>query len=227
LKDQYLIIVAGGSGSRMNSDVPKQFMEINGEAMIVKTLRCFLNYNISMQIIICVHPAYKTQLQELLDKSGLTDADIQITEGGNTRFDSVKNGLELLNDKTGVVGIHDAARPFVSLQTIKNCFETADSSGNAIPCIGINESLRKIDGSLSHAVNRDAYKIVQTPQCFLISEIKIAFEQDYNPKFTDDATVLESTGKKINLVVGNIENIKITSPSDLQMAKYLSDYEQR
>ena len=138
--------------------------------------------------------------------------------GGTTRFQSVKNGLRLVTNPQSIVGIHDAARPFVSLQTIKNCFETATLKGNAIPCISLNDSIRKIKNKTNIAVNRNDYKIIQTPQCFLASIIKQAFNQPYNPLFTDDATVLESIGQTIFLVDGNIENIKITTPHDLLIA---------
>jgi 2-C-methyl-D-erythritol 4-phosphate cytidylyltransferase len=213
--------VAGGIGSRMKNTVPKQFIEIDGEPVVIKTLRCFLRYNFRIRTIISVHKDYKIYLQDLIKKSEFADADIQVTIGGETRFESVKNGLMLLNHDNAVVAIHDAARPFVALETIKSCFETAASKGNAIPCIHVNESLRKITDGLNETINRDEIRIIQTPQCFLIPEIKKAFEQDYNPMFTDDASVLESIGKKINLVEGNLENIKITSPLDLLIAQSL------
>jgi len=218
LENQYIIIVAGGTGSRMKTDVPKQFLEVGGEAIIIRTVRRFLEYDSEIRIIISVHKDFRIYTEELLLKSGLADRSIQLTEGGNTRFDSVKNGLLLIKDNSAIVGIHDAARPFVSNQTISNCFKTAVNKGNAIPCIPVNESLRVTDQDLSQAVKRDHYKVVQTPQCFRVSEIKEAFLQPYNPSFTDDATVLEFAGGTIHLVEGNIENIKITSPFDLLIA---------
>jgi 2-C-methyl-D-erythritol 4-phosphate cytidylyltransferase len=227
LNQEYLIIVAGGTGSRMNNTQPKQFIEVGGVPMIIRTLHCFLKYNPKIRVVISVHKDYMNHLASLIAKSGLNSASIQLTQGGATRFHSVKNGLRLLQGNNGVVGIHDAARPFVSLQTIENCFKTAASEGNAIPCIDVNESLRQVSGAGNTAVSRGDFRIVQTPQCFLIAEIQNAFEQEYQPAFTDDATVLESTGKKINLVKGNIENIKITSNHDLQIAKALLNNEQR
>lgn len=221
---QYVIIVAGGVGSRMKSDRPKQFLDLCGEPIIIRTIRCFLNYNPSIRIIISVHKNYKTHLEGLIEKYQLKEAAIRITFGGETRFASVKNGLQLIEENEGVVGIHDSARPFVSQQTIANCYETAQQKGNAIPCVAINDSLRKISNNINNSVNRNEYKIVQTPQCFLVSKIKKAFMQDYNPSFTDDATVLESTGEKIVLVEGNEENFKITSPVDLLKASALAKY---
>lgn len=227
MKDQYVIIVAGGTGSRMNSSIPKQFIEVGGEPVIIKTIHCFNNYNPGIHIIIAVHVDFRLYLEELISRSDLNGKLIQITVGGLTRFDSVKNGLQLVNNDTAIVAIHDAARPFVSVQTIKNCFEAAETSGNAIPCIAIKESIRKLSGGSSHAINREEYMLVQTPQCFRVSEIKAAFQQPYKPSFTDDATVLEAAGGKIHHVEGNIENIKITSPLDLVIANALLKNDKR
>jgi 2-C-methyl-D-erythritol 4-phosphate cytidylyltransferase len=223
LQNQYLILVAGGTGSRMNSAVPKQFMDLKGQPVIIRALRCFLNYNAGMRVIISVHPDYKEQMQGLIRTAGLEQENIRITTGGDTRFASVKNGLALVDDPAAIVGIHDAARPFVSLETIQRCFEGAARQGNAIPCIRISESLRRVEGKNSAAVSRDDYRMVQTPQCFVAADIKKAFEQEYRPAFTDDATVLEATGRRIHLVEGNAENIKITTPHDLLLANNLID----
>lgn len=219
MQQQYVIIVAGGTGTRMKSDVPKQFIKINGVPIIVKTIQRFLNYNPAIHIIISIHKNYKAHLETIIKAFDLLDIDIQITIGGETRFDSVKNGLNLILDEGAIIGIHDAARPFVSIKTIQVCFETATIKGNAVPCISVTDSLRKISNNINSAVNRNEFKIIQTPQCFLASKIKNAFKQQYLSNFTDDATVLESTGEKINLVEGNEENIKITSPQDLIIAK--------
>jgi 2-C-methyl-D-erythritol 4-phosphate cytidylyltransferase len=222
VNQQFVIIVAGGVGSRIKSDQPKQFIEIKGVPVIVKTIRAFLEYNPEIGIIICIHKNYGSHLESIIEKFELKNADIKITFGGDTRFASVKNGLLLIDRPSAIVGIHDAARPFVSRQTIASCFETAALKGNAIPCVPVNESMRKISNNINSSINRNEYKIIQTPQCFMVSQIKKAFEQEYSPLFTDDATVLESTGEKINLVEGNEENIKITSPHDLVIANALS-----
>lgn len=218
MQQQYLIIVAGGSGSRMNSGIPKQYIEIKGVPIIIKTIQRFLEYNAAINIIICVSKEYVSLMTALIVKHELNHAEIKITIGGDTRFASVKNGLKLLEITDAVVGIHDAARPFVSLNTIKNCFDTAALKGNAVPCVSVNESLRKVDNHLNVGVNRDAYRIIQTPQCFMVRAIKRAYERDYRADFTDDASVLEADGTLINLVEGNVENIKITTPYDLQIA---------
>jgi len=219
--EQYVIIVAGGTGARMQSEIPKQFIELNGETIIVRTIKKFIAYKNNIQIIVVVHPEYQNMLQNLIEQSKINQQNIKITTGGNTRFDSVKNGLSLIDNLNAIVGIHDAARPFVSVETITNCFQTAALKGNAIPCIAIHESMRETDGTFNKIANRDHFKIIQTPQCFLFSKIKNAFKQNYQAQFTDDASVLETTGEKINLVPGNIENIKITSPFDLTIANAL------
>jgi 2-C-methyl-D-erythritol 4-phosphate cytidylyltransferase len=205
----------------MKSDRPKQFIEIGGEPIIIRTIRCFTAYNPSIRIIISVHRNYKSHLEGLLEKFGLKESGIQITFGGDTRFDSVRNGLMLINNDQAIVAIHDSARPFVSQDTIRICFETAAVKGNAVPCISIGESMRKISNNINSSVNRNEFKIIQTPQCFLVPKVKKAFNQQYSSTFTDDATVFESCGEQIVLVEGNEENIKITSPHDLLIANAL------
>lgn len=205
----------------MKSDRPKQFIELEGVPIIVRTIQSFLKYNPEFRIVISVHKNYKSHLEGLIEKFNLRSYNIQITFGGETRFASVKNGLSLIPNEHAVVGIHDAARPFVSEETIKNCYETAAEKGSAIPCTTVSQSMRKISNNVNSSVNRNEYKLIQTPQCFLVTKIKKAFEQDYSPSFTDDATVLESIGERVVLVEGNEENIKITSPFDLLIARAL------
>lgn len=219
MNQQYIIIVAGGTGSRMQSSTPKQFIEVNGVAIVIRTIQAFLNYNPSIQVIISVHKDYKPHLEDLLLKHNLEKSQILITVGGDSRFQSVKNGLDLVTDYNAVVGIHDAARPFVSNQTIKTCFDTAKEKGNATPCVLVTDTIRKVNGNLNESADRTQFRIIQTPQCFLASKIKEAFKQEYKLIFTDDATVLEYSGEKVNLVEGNIENIKITNQVDLAIAK--------
>lgn len=215
---QYVIIVAGGIGSRMKSDRPKQFIELEGVPIIIRTIRCFLRYDPAISIIICVHKNYKSYLEGILEKTRPVGSNIRITAGGDTRFASVKNGLMLVDDPDSVVGIHDAARPFVSQQTISACFETAARKGSAVPCISVHESMRKISNNVNNSVNRNEFRIIQTPQCFQTAKIKEAFNREYSPNFTDDATVYEAHGGLVVLVEGNEENIKITSPHDLLIA---------
>lgn len=215
--DYYCIIVAGGSGSRMNSDIPKQFIELNGKPILMHTIEKFIVAIPSIKIVIVLASAYKAQWVNLCEKHNFS-IRFELADGGDTRFHSVKNGLALVPNNS-IVGIHDAARPLVSIATIQNTFETAQKRGNASPAISISESIRKVGGTENKAVNRSNYVLVQTPQCFQSTLIKKAFFHNYQPSFTDDASVLEATGEKINLVEGNRENIKITTPYDLIVAE--------
>lgn len=213
-----IIIVAGGTGSRMQSNVPKQFIEIKGKPILIHTIEKFIEFDEYINVIVAVHKDYLAEANFMLAEY-FPDKNIQTVVGGDTRFHSVKNGLNCITNKNDIVGIHDAARPFVSVETIKRCFETAAKKGNAIPVAPVNESLRMVTNGINKAVSRDDYKIVQTPQCFIVSKIKEAFEQPYSPFFTDDATVLEGLDETIYLVEGNSENIKITNPYDLKFAE--------
>lgn len=213
-----IIIVAGGTGTRMQSNIPKQFLEIKGKPIIIHTIEKFLEFDEYIHVIVCVHKDYITDANFMLAEY-FPGKDIQIVVGGDTRFQSVKNGLNVIKNPNDIVGIHDAARPFVSHQTIQTCFETASKKGNAIPVIDVAESIRLVTNGINKAVSRDDYKVVQTPQCFLVSLIQKAFEQPFSPFFTDDATVLEGIDEPIYLVEGNTENIKITTPSDLKYAE--------
>ncbi len=215
MSKRYAIIVAGGTGSRMKSLVPKQFIEINGIPVIVKTIQQFLDFDSKIEVIISVHKDYITLMNELIQLN-FSSYKIKIVEGGATRFQSVKNGLALTKDLSSVVAIHDAARPFVSIETIERCYKVAEQLGNAVPVIQVNESLRQVDGNTSKAVNRNQFRIVQTPQCFKADLLLKAFLQKESELFTDDASVIESFGVSINLVEGNTENIKITTPADLK-----------
>jgi len=213
-----VIIVAGGSGKRMNADIPKQFIEIKGKPILMHTIEKFYAYDYSINIIVVLPELHIEYWNKLVEKYNFK-LPIQIVKGGESRFESVKNGLKLI--KNGIVGIHDAVRPLVSSDTIKRAYEAAILDGNAIPCININDSLRIINNSGSETLNRNHVRIVQTPQCFEVSIIKKAYLQDYNSKFTDDASVLENSGIFIHLVEGNHENIKITRPLDIKIAEAL------
>ena len=219
MNSQYnVIIVAGGTGSRMQSTVPKQFIEIKGKPILIHTIEKFIEFDEFINIIVCVHKNYMSDANFMMAEY-FPQRNIQMVTGGDTRFYSVKNGLNCITNMNDVVGIHDAARPFVSVDTITRCFETAAQKGNAIPVSPVFESLRMVTNGINKAVSRDDFKVVQTPQCFIVSKIKEAFEQDYTPFFTDDATVLEGIDEPIFMVEGNVENIKITNPTDLKFAE--------
>lgn len=213
----YALIVAGGSGTRMNNTIPKQFIELAGKPVLMHTIERFVTAIPDIKIILVLAAGLRQQWQELCNKHHFKITH-QLVDGGETRFHSVKNGLALIPDNN-IVGIHDAARPLVSKKTLLTAFETAAKTGNACPAIPITESVREVNETENKAVDRNSYYIVQTPQCFQSTLIKKAFLQEYQTAFTDDASVLESIGKKINLVQGNPENIKITTPVDLVIAE--------
>jgi len=215
----YVVIVAGGSGKRMKTDLPKQFLELAGKPVLMHTLEKFKSFDNSIEII-TVLPENQLRFWADLQKKYSFNIPHTLVKGGKTRFYSVRNGLEFVDDP-GLVAIHDGVRPFVSIDTIKRCFETAEKYGNAIPVVSPADSLRMVTNQGSVPVNRLQVKQVQTPQVFDARLIKKAYLQDYIPEFTDDATVLEKTGEKINMVEGNRENIKITNPEDLFIARTL------
>ena len=211
-----IIISAGGSGKRMGNETPKQFLLLKGKPIIMLTLQKFQFFDPSIEMIV-VLPASHVPAWEALCQKHLFTRSHKVVVGGEERFHSVKNGLA---EATGdVIGIHDAVRPFVSLDVIRNCFETAEEGGSAVPVIPVTESLRRIEGRHSVHVDRSAYRIVQTPQCFESSIIRHAYEQEYSDLFTDDAGVVEASGTRVYLVDGNQENMKITTPDDLRIAE--------
>ena len=215
----YVVIVAGGSGKRMGAEIPKQFLELAGRPVLMHTIERFKVYNDAIEII-TVLPENQLRFWIDLQKKHSFSVPHTLVKGGSNRFLSVRNGLKFVNT-SGLVAIHDGVRPFVSIDTIKRCFETAEKLGNAVPSISPTESLRIVTEEGSLPVNRFTVKQIQTPQVFNAALIKNAYLQDYSPDFTDDATVLEKVGAKINLIEGNRENIKITNPEDLLISAAL------
>ncbi|MCX6295798.1 MAG: 2-C-methyl-D-erythritol 4-phosphate cytidylyltransferase [Bacteroidetes bacterium] len=216
---KYVIIVAGGTGIRMNNAVPKQFMELQKKPVLMHTIEKFKDSIPDINIVVVLAKQLKDDWEKLCMKHNFSIIH-QLMDGGETRYHSVKNGLTLVPDAC-VVGIHDAARPLVSKETILKAFEIAEKLGNAAPAIPLNESIRFLKGKENCAVDRTQYSIIQTPQCFHSDLIRKAFLKAYKPEFTDDASVLESFGEKINLIEGNRENIKITNQQDLIIAEAL------
>jgi len=213
------VIIAGGKGERMNADIPKQFLEIQGKPILMHTLEVFRRYDASMELIL-VLPSVQIEFWEELCKKHAFNIPHQIVSGGQTRFQSVKNGLGTIRFNS-LVAVHDGVRPLVSIDTIARCFDEAEKSGAAIPVIDLVESIRQISENESSSVDRSAYKLVQTPQVFESELLKKAYEQEFTPLFTDDASVVEALGTKIQLVEGNRENIKITTEFDLRIAESL------
>jgi 2-C-methyl-D-erythritol 4-phosphate cytidylyltransferase len=216
---KFAIIVAGGSGSRMGTEVPKQFLEVCGKPVLMHTIQVFYDFDPEIEVILVLPKVQQKFWSNLCLKHSFSISH-RIASGGETRFHSVKNGLKLI-DGEGIVFIHDGVRPLVNQQTIERCFETAQKVGNAIPVLPVSESLRKLDGHKSISVDRSLFFSVQTPQTFQTEQILTAFRQNYDPEFTDDAFVAEKAGFQIFMVEGNRENIKITNPIDLILAESL------
>lgn len=214
---KFALIVAGGMGSRMGNSLPKQFIDLLGEPILIHTIRVFHHFDAGMKIIVVLPEDQKLRWKELCSQHRFA-VPHQLAAGGENRFESVKNGLKAI-DEEGIVFIHDGVRPLVSRETLVRCFETALKYGNAIPVLPVTESLRKQEGEINISVDRSLYVSVQTPQTFRSGQILDAFTQNYDPAFTDDASVAEKSGYKINMVEGNRENIKITTPTDLIVAE--------
>ena len=231
--ENYIIIVAGGKGLRMGGDVPKQFLPIGGRPVLMHTLQRFRDYREDLQIILVLPREQQEYWKELCKEYGFT-VEHRVADGGATRFHSVQNGLALIpDDAQGVVGVHDGVRPFVSLDVIARCYDTARQTGTAIPVVPVVETLRHIDNEeqASRTVSRADYRLVQTPQTFDIQLLKAANSHALSVSgdsvaaiaslFTDDASVVEAYGRAVTLVDGNRENIKITTPFDLKVAEAL------
>ena len=213
---KFVILVAGGSGSRMGTEIPKQFLELCEKPVLMHTIQIFYDFDPESSIILVLPEVQQKFWAELCLKHSFS-LPFRIANGGETRFHSVSNGLKLI-DGEGIVFIHDGVRPLVSHQTIERCNQMAQKNGNAIPVLRINESLRKQKGHQSISVDRTLYLSVQTPQTFRSEQIIKSYEQDFDTAFTDDASVVEKAGFPIFMVEGNRENIKITEPSDLIVA---------
>lgn len=214
--EKFALIVAGGSGTRMGAEVPKQFLELGGRPILMHTLERFCEYDPGIHLVLVLPSMQFGYWHELVLRHRF-NLKHRLVPGGATRFQSVRNGLQTLPAK-GIVFIHDGVRPLVSKQTLERCETTALIRGNALPVMPVVESVREVEGEQSKHADRTRFRLVQTPQTFRLPMIKKAFEQPESPLFTDDASVAESFGEHINLVDGNAENIKITHPADLQIA---------
>lgn len=214
-----VVIVAGGSGSRMKSEIPKQFMEIKGKPLILWTIDKFILFDAAIKIVIVLPENHLFIWQNLVQKHPEYQRII-ITTGGVTRFHSVLRGLEHI-EKDEIVGVHDAVRPLVSVDTIRRCYEMAAIRKSAIPVIDVEDSLRKVSVVGNEIIDRSGVKRVQTPQVFNAEKLITAYENCLDKNFTDDASVFESYFGSIQLTKGNQENIKITYPADLKIAAVL------
>lgn len=222
---KYIIVVAGGKGLRMGGEVPKQFQVIGNKPVLMVTLERLHAIDPAMQQVL-VLPAEQFDLWKEMCRQYEFAVPLLLTQGGATRFHSVQNGLAQVDDiDEALVGVHDGVRPFVSQRVIDDCFREAWIHGAAIPMIDLQDSLRHIVGAdgVTEVVPRDRYRLVQTPQVFKLSVLRKAYEQRFVETFTDDASVVEASGKDVVAVEGNRENIKLTTPFDMLVARTLME----
>lgn len=212
------VIVAGGSGVRMNTNLPKQFLLLKGKPVLYYTIRAFLEAYKDIQIILVLPEEHIAAGQEIID-AFFDYTRISITIGGRTRFHSVQNGLKLIEEES-IVFVHDGVRCLLSQQLIHRCYDAALEFGSAIPVVDSKDSVRLIANENNEAIDRDLVKLVQTPQTFHSKILLPAFAIDYKDKFTDEATVVEAFGLKVHLIEGEADNIKITRPIDLIVAEH-------
>ncbi|MFV0313187.1 MAG: 2-C-methyl-D-erythritol 4-phosphate cytidylyltransferase [Dysgonomonas sp.] len=219
MNSRSVIIVAGGKGLRMGSDLPKQFIPIAGKPVLMRTIEAFHSYDNSVNIVLVLPYSHHVYWKELCANYhfGIPHT---IAMGGETRFHSVKNGLGLING--GIVAIQDGVRPFASKEMIARCFDAAKRYHAVIPVIDSTDSLREmIDGTKSRIIDRSGIRLVQTPQVFHTDILKKAYETEFKDTFTDDASVVEAMGIDVHLVKGEVTNIKITTPLDLKIGELI------
>jgi 2-C-methyl-D-erythritol 4-phosphate cytidylyltransferase len=213
------IIVAGGTGQRMGASIPKQFLAIEGKSILLHTVNQFVAAFADINFVIVLPADYIQEGQNLIESSGLTQI-VQFTAGGETRFQSVKNGLAHVTPDA-IVFVHDAVRCMLTPALIQSCYHQAVEKGSAIPAVSSTDTIRILEGAKHHVVDRENVMMIQTPQTFNAALLIKAFEQAYQPSFTDEANVLEASGTEVYLIDGEYENIKITRPLDLAIAEFI------
>ncbi len=213
------IIVAGGTGQRMGSVVPKQFLEIQGKPVLLHTIDQFVAAFSDIQLVVVLPDGYIQEGKDLLAKYGFTK-NIVFVAGGETRFQSVKNGLAQVKESS-IVFVHDAVRCLLTPALIQRCYQQALEKGSAIPAVSSTDTVRLMKGDTHELFDRENVMLIQTPQTFQSEILLDAFNQTFEPSFTDEANVLEASGKPVFLVDGEFENIKITRPLDLAIAEYI------
>jgi 2-C-methyl-D-erythritol 4-phosphate cytidylyltransferase len=216
----YAIIVAGGSGSRMQSALPKQFINLCGEPVLMHTIRAFYNSLSSPQIILVLHADHHILWKKLCNAHNFFIPH-QLIAGGETRFHSVKNAVDQITDENVLIAVHDAVRPLVSTTIIDECYKCAAANGTAVTAVKSRDSIRQLREGVSTSLDRDEIYLVQTPQTFQSAILKQAYHQPYSIKFTDDASVVEQSGTEITLIEGSYSNIKITFPEDITIVEAL------
>ncbi|MBS1592377.1 MAG: 2-C-methyl-D-erythritol 4-phosphate cytidylyltransferase [Bacteroidetes bacterium] len=217
------IIVAGGSGTRMGSCLPKQFLLLKGKPLLWHSIKAFTDAYKNIKIVLVLPKEYFDKGEEIIKEF---NTEIIIVEGGETRFHSVQNGLQYVNDNKAIVGVHDAVRCLLTVDLIKKCYDKAIEKGNAVPAVAATDSLRIIKDEKNKIIDRNNVRIIQTPQAFKAHILLTAFRLPYKESFTDEASVVEASGNEIFLIEGEYNNIKITRPIDLIIAeKIMNDRE--
>ena len=215
----YAVIVAGGKGSRMGTPIPKQFLPFLGKPLLCHAIEAFAGAIPGIKLIL-VLPADQLKSAQTVLRSYIGEIGVTVVAGGDTRFHSVQNGLQKVNND-GIVFIHDGARPLLSADLIRRCYRQTLEKGSAIPAIPVSESVRVVESGQSRPIDREQLRIIQTPQTFRTELILPAFEAQYHPSFTDEATVVEANGSAVHLIEGMYDNIKITIPEDMIIAEVL------
>jgi 2-C-methyl-D-erythritol 4-phosphate cytidylyltransferase len=218
-QSESVIIVAGGTGSRMQQNLPKQFILLGEKPILMHTIMRFHTYNSEIENVV-VLPQNQIAFWKDLCETHQFGLKHTVVAGGETRFQSVKNGMAALKNK-GVVAVHDGVRPFVSKEIIAEAFAVAIAKGNSVVAVPLKDSIRQVNGNTNKAVDRSHFRLIQTPQCFRVELLQKAYSLPEESTFTDDASVVERLGEEINLTEGSYENIKITTPEDLLWAEVL------
>ncbi len=217
---RYAIIVAGGSGSRMGGETPKQFMLLKGMPVIYYSMQRF--YEAGAAIVLVLPTAHLSLWEKLRQQHGI-NIPYQIAEGGSSRSHSVLNGLALIDETDALVAVHDAVRACVTTKLVNNLYEAALANGNAVPVVPLSDSIREVNGSINNFVNREHYVSVQTPQVFTSTALKTAFRNTNYSLYTDEASLMEVSGHAISLIKGEQTNFKITFSQDLRQAEWILD----
>jgi 2-C-methyl-D-erythritol 4-phosphate cytidylyltransferase len=220
MSSKYALIVAGGSGSRMGASMPKQFLMLGAKPILVHTIERFLEIP-EIKIILVLPVAFFLEWDKIKKIYFPENQNITCVEGGPTRFASVQNGLNSIDNIEGLVAVHDAVRPFIKSGRITDSFEMAFEKGSAVLAVASKDSLRIIEGDKNKSLIRENVILIQTPQTFKVSVIKDAYKQTESASFTDDASVVEAAGYPIYILEGDYSNIKITTTEDLELAQIL------
>ena len=216
--ERFVIVVAGGSGLRMGTSVPKQFLLLNGQPLLMHTLESFFRAIEDIQILLVLPAAHIPYWKELRIQYGF-NIPHRIAEGGESRGESVKNGLNMISAESGLVAVHDGVRPLLDDELIRRVYSQAEKKGSAIPCVPVSDSLRQLTQEGSKPVCRADMVAIQTPQCFRLEMLRKAYDQQNYTNFTDDAQHVEAIGERVYLSKGSFENLKITTAVDLLLAE--------